>query len=342
MLEKINGFTIFGDPDIPTPVYHGGLAVYVKDHLSQYVKNLRYGKCSLSFSLSIFPNVFFMGIYVYPIDSLDFDNIDYGVLINDIRYWLEKGYIPIIGGDFNSIPGDLNKLSINSLRSRFANNIDSTSNKHGESFVNLCVLRILPLDHCIYNEKIFDGKFTYFKANKKSQIDFVLANNLGRKLVKRFDINLTGWHLSDHVPLTLRISVSCNIDLNLLVARSNELLHSYIPTTVKSLKTFKHQFHLENAQTILFQKSDTIMKECQNQTSADLILDSIYGIINPILESTKISKTFKNKNDEDATRNCDECFQKYTDMLNTPGSNNQVIIDLYEQYQKRRNQLHAE
>ena len=90
ILEKINGFTIFGDPDIPTPVYHGGLAVHVKDHLSQYVKNLRYGKCSLSFSLSIIPNVFFMGIYVYPIDSLNFDNIGYGVLINDIRYWLEK------------------------------------------------------------------------------------------------------------------------------------------------------------------------------------------------------------------------------------------------------------
>ena len=51
-----------------------------------------------------------MGVYVYPMDSLNFDIIDYGVLINHIRYWLEKGYIPIIGGDFNSRPGDLKKL----------------------------------------------------------------------------------------------------------------------------------------------------------------------------------------------------------------------------------------
>ena len=60
ILEKVNGFTIFVDLNIPIPIYHGGLAVYVKDHLAQYVTNICYGKCSISFDLNIIPNTCFL------------------------------------------------------------------------------------------------------------------------------------------------------------------------------------------------------------------------------------------------------------------------------------------
>ena len=188
------------------------------------------------------------------------------------------------------------------------------------------LLRILPLNHCIYNEKHFDGNFTYFKANIKSQIDFVLTNNLGRSMVKKFEIIQTGWHFSDHVPTNLNISLTWNIALNSVLRRSKGLLHWDPSTTAKSLKTFKYQFHLENAQTMLRQKSDIIINECSNQTTGDLILQSIYRSINPILESTKISiKNVKNKNNEFSTKTCDDSFLKYTDMLNCPSSNNSLI-----------------
>ena len=59
LIKNIDGFTLFGNPNIPTPVTHGGLAVFVKHSLAQHVKSLRYGKSSLSF---IFPGIFFMGV----------------------------------------------------------------------------------------------------------------------------------------------------------------------------------------------------------------------------------------------------------------------------------------
>ena len=134
-----------------------------------------------------------------------------------------------------------------------------------------------------------------------------------------------------------------NIDLNSVLTRSKELLRCDPSTTAKSLKTLKYQFHRENAQTMLRQKSDIIINECSNQTTADLIPESIYRSINPILESTKISiKNVKNKNNEFSTKTCDDSFLNYIDMLNCPSSNNQVITELYDQYQHHRNQLHAE
>ena len=84
-LPTIHGFTIFGDPSFPLFIKHGGLAVYIKNNLAQYINELRFGKCTFSFNISCLPNTFFMGTYVYPIDSENFDDTDYGSMIDDIR-----------------------------------------------------------------------------------------------------------------------------------------------------------------------------------------------------------------------------------------------------------------
>ena len=40
IMKPIKGYTLFGNPDVPIPVTHGGIAVYVKNHLEQYVNNI--------------------------------------------------------------------------------------------------------------------------------------------------------------------------------------------------------------------------------------------------------------------------------------------------------------
>ena len=143
-------------------------------------------------------------IYIYPTDSKNFDITDYGICINEIRYWLEKGSTPFVDGDLNSRPGDLNMIASNSLKWRYDNNIDQTCNINGIQFANMCeLLQMLPLNHTIYGNRKFDGSYTYFKANKKSQIDFVLIDNKGRRLVREFKLVNTKWHHSDHLPLHL-------------------------------------------------------------------------------------------------------------------------------------------
>ena len=111
ILDNVNGFTKYGDPAFPMVKKHGGAAVYVRDEYVKYVKNLRFSKSIISFSPSNIPNLFFMGVYIYPIDSCNYEDTDYGSVVDDIKYWLTKGYHPYIGGDYNSRIGDINKLS---------------------------------------------------------------------------------------------------------------------------------------------------------------------------------------------------------------------------------------
>ena len=169
IMEEIKGYNLFGNPDVPIPVSHGGLAVYVKDDLAQYVNNIRYGKCTLSFNLSIIPNVFLMGVYIYPTDSKNYDITDYRICINNIRYWLEKGLTPFVGGDLNSRPGDLNKIATKSLKWRYVNNIDQSCNINGTQLGNMCeLLQILPLNHNTEKilEKVYDGINPIREKNK--------------------------------------------------------------------------------------------------------------------------------------------------------------------------------
>ena len=104
-------------------------------------------------------------------------------------------------------------VAVNSLKWRYNTNVDDFRNINGSYFVSMCEsLNILPLNHCIYYDKFFDGDFTYHKFGKRSQIDFILTNNKGRKLVNIFDIVKIGWHASDHLPLDLQLEITWNLE----------------------------------------------------------------------------------------------------------------------------------
>ena len=167
-LAQKSGFIAHGDPAFPLFQKHGGLAVFIKDCYDPYVNNVRFSKCTISFSLTNMPNVFFMGVYIYPTDSSNHDVGDFGIVIEEIRFWLNKGFLPYIGGDFNSRIGNFDKLSAKTLKWRYSDNIDQCHNPNHKNFMNMCeLLKILPLNHCIYKNTHFQGHWTYFKANRK-------------------------------------------------------------------------------------------------------------------------------------------------------------------------------
>ena len=115
-LETKTGFQVYGDPTFPLFQRDGGLAVYVKDCYSQFVNNIRFSRCTISFSISIIPHVFFMGVYIYPVDSYNYDACDFGIVVEEVNFWLNKGYVPYIGGDFNSRIGNISDISTKSLK----------------------------------------------------------------------------------------------------------------------------------------------------------------------------------------------------------------------------------
>ena len=163
VLDVISGFTKFGDKNFPLIQKHAGLAVYVRGNYAQYVKEIRYGRSSISLSINTIPNFFFMGVYIYPTDSFNYNDTDFGGLISDMNYWLMKGYHPIVGGDFNSRVGNINEISKTSLDWKYQMNVDSVINENGKRFATMCeFLKIQPINHCNYRTNLFRGGFTYF------------------------------------------------------------------------------------------------------------------------------------------------------------------------------------
>ena len=114
------------------------------------------------------------------------------------------------------------------------------------------LLNILLLNHCIYYNEYFDGNCKYYKGIKKSQIDFVLTNNIGRSNVKSFKIVKSGWHISDHLPLDIQICVTFIINSYALLIRANSLNEEYLVIhNRKSIIRFKDKFDINEATSIL-------------------------------------------------------------------------------------------
>ena len=296
-VEEVYGFTAFGDPSFPLFQRHGGLVAYIKNSYSQYVHNLRFTKCTISFSIYIIPKIFFIGVYIYPGDSVNYEDADFGTLIEEINYWLSKGYVPYIGGDLNSRIGDISKISEKSLNWRYDKNVDNNTNLNYNNFSNICeILKILPLNHCIYGDSKFEGNWTYFNANRKSQIDYVLTNNKGRQHVQTFTIIKTGWHFSDHLPIEIEINAPINIDIYTILIRARSLNEEY-SIAAKDIKTFKGKYDQEEAQNLLKINAVTIMHECATVSTADNILTVIYRYVDKIIQSTRLRKEINvNKN----------------------------------------------
>ena len=108
--------------------------LFTLETYSEYTKDLRFSKSTISFTISTFPNCFFMGVYVYPIDSHNYEDTDCGSVVTEINDWLEKGYVSYIGGDFNSRLGNINEISEKSLKWTFSENIDRGINSHRKLF----------------------------------------------------------------------------------------------------------------------------------------------------------------------------------------------------------------
>ena len=337
-LGNLSDFNVYGDPSFPLFQRHGGLAVYVNSFYSPYINNLRFTKCTISFSLSIIPKVFYMGVYMYPTDSDNYDLGDFGIITDEVKYWLCKGFTPYMGGDFNSRLGNLDEISAKSLGWCYANNVDEVRNGNYKDFVSMCeLLNILPVNHTIFKKKQFMGHWTYFKGNKKSQIDFLVTDNKGRERITSFDISTNGWHFSDHLPIDVSIDIPYSIDPLLLLARAKLLNEETVVVNQPSVKCFKNNFDMDKGKKILLEKSDTILFKCQNQ-SVDTMLDVLNENIEEMLEVANVPKTKKAIIVNNSMSECDELFNRYLVMISS-SDNIQEIKDAYDIYQTKRNEL---
>ena len=114
-------------------------------------------------------------------------------LASSIYECIENERVPFVGGDFNSRLGDLNNFAHSiGLNWKYSQNMDSNTNSHSRLLRDLCNLcKVLPFNHLKFCNTQFPGHFTFFRNGKKSQIDFLLSNNVGRRCVTNYDIIYT-------------------------------------------------------------------------------------------------------------------------------------------------------
>ena len=71
-LPNVNGYEVISDPSFAVTT-HGGMAAYVSSsRLVPHMTHLRFTKCSLSSSLSNIPYFYFMLVYIYSTDFINF------------------------------------------------------------------------------------------------------------------------------------------------------------------------------------------------------------------------------------------------------------------------------
>ena len=337
LLKHVDGFKAISDPTFAA-INSGGMAAYLNTRLFPYVCNIRFTKCTLSFSLSILPGFCFMLVYIYPVDSMNYDLNDFGIVSEEISYWLDSGFTPFLGGDYNARLGDLNVLSQQTLKWRYTPNIDNVVNGHGRLLSDMCEHnKILPLNHCCYYNKIWDGKFTYHKGGKCSQIDYVLTNQEGRKFVHNFRIMDTSWHLSDHLQIHLELRLPLKISMDMLFARAMELNSPFHP--VQKTPSCNFKFNMNNAQELLINNYAVLSDVCK-WDSPDDIISNLDENLRSILNESKMKREERivHADNEDAVKECDELFNTYISKIESTDDESELKA-AYTRYQLARNQL---
>ena len=158
------------------------------------------------------------------------------------------------------------------------------------------------------------GGFTYFKANKTSQIDFLLSDNQGRKAIMDFKIVTSGWHFSDHTPIDLTIRSKYEINSLCLLIRSRLINEDTSPQRPNNVLKFHNKnFDFNVAKSILTNKFQDISRQCYSCHSADSIVHILHLETEKIIKLSQI-RHCRNNNFIDLNREileCDNVFQNY-------------------------------
>ena len=182
----------------------GGISCFVKPTFLKYIKNILVdipGHIVINFKSG---DVIF-GCYIAPYDSAYYDITDFSNVAN--MFFPVSDRIVVGGGDMNGRVGDVS-YRLPSKSMNYVPNVDQVVNNHGNEIIKICKsFKCFIVNNLEYNSKIFNGDFTFHKANRKSQNDILLANLAGLDGMDTFEIHNVIWNPSDHTPISTRVKM---------------------------------------------------------------------------------------------------------------------------------------
>ena len=342
VLPSFQSYKKFANPDHQICKF-GGIACYVKEGLANHLFQVKYDTSYISFRIDTCPSFMFYGVYIQPEGARYFHESLFTDLANSLMECNEKSFIPVIGGDLNCRPGNFENVS--DAKWKYETNKDSTSNKHGKTYLKdlCCTCNINPINGLRYRSKVFSNDFTFFRGNKKSQIDLALTNKKGRKYIEDFTIIQHDWHLSDHKPIMLHLRIPCEINLSGLLARALDLNH--VPNDIyNEITQLKGNFNYDQINKDLINSKDelsTLMNTELENYRIDTSLDILELKLKEIHSRNKIKKSTKHST-PDKMHDANKAFDNYMETLNDPNSNEDIVNERFERYMITRSALNKD
>ena len=342
IIPNMKNYTKIADRSIGA-LTHGGIVSYVSNSIIKHVFDVKYETCYLSFRLDFVPKYIFIGAYIQPSSSRYFNPDMFGILGSLIMSSREKSLIPILGGDINCRFGDLNQ-AFHEQKMCYVENADTSSNSHGLTYgVDMCnSSKIFPINHLKLGNVTFAGDFTYYKANKRSQIDFVFTDYAGLKSIIEFAIPNENWHLSDHRPVCVEIQAKEGIDCSSLLRRAKDLNYVFDPNHTKPVRYLgKYDYKLfENLLKCNFKYIEgAVMEKLDNEDINGAILQ-IEDKLAKVYRTSKVKENTNNGVNNNAMEKANTDFNNLQKCLS--GEGDRDIDELMQIYQTSRNSLSSE
>ena len=315
-LPPIQGYSLICDHDYNKP--YGGIAAYVKTPLYAQICKTEFYTSYLLLEFSHLPYHTFFGVYIQPSDSKYFETSLFSELASRVSDCIGKGNIPFIGGDINSRIGDINVLANEvGLKWKYSTNVDTQRNTHYTFLRDLCVLcKTLPINHLMHNNINFSGDYTFTKDTRKSQVDFLLTNSSGRKCITKFEIVKTGFHLSDHLPISTNIKLKYYPSLKSLILRSSSLADTLSEHCSKPSQS--RVMHFDTHKVIQYLENSSLYEDLEQSILSGNIETSIEVLHNHMhLATRKFKYTTRNSfsplcdDITQAVKKCDHWYNEY-------------------------------
>ena len=187
----------------------GGSVFFLKRCLTKYV-SYHEESHNDAIVLNLVNNNIICGIYIPPSDSNYFsDHFQYLESLIQSSQISDKNLLII--GDLNCRLGALGTLN----KYEYTWNPDTTINSHGHKMNEICKEHNLqPINHLITCNKVFDGGFTFYRGEQKTQIDWGIANATSLQNVLNLEIDTKCPNISDHKSMILEYSFDFSLPIN--------------------------------------------------------------------------------------------------------------------------------
>ena len=137
------------------------------------------------------------GSYVPPSDS-PYHQITDMCDVANMFVPKDQDCIVLGGGDLNGRVGDI-KMNMPLKDMKYLPNVDKIVNDNGKEILKICrSFRCFIVNNLQFQDKKFESDFTFYKGNKKSQNDLILANMAALDAIKEFKVHNVMWNPSDH------------------------------------------------------------------------------------------------------------------------------------------------